>query len=357
MSTQLIRTALRPLYEAARDNHLDGHPGLLLQRGLTEHDDSNQSAKTDHIERVCQGTITDLYRHTYDRWKDTTADETRFRSVVLKIASRLFIGPTGGGMLETGCLVSHSYGSPYIPGASIKGLVASQVRDRFGEMGGAFREVRDELLGTAAVDDRRTASSGLIAFHDAWWVPDSAERPLVHEVVTTHHPRYYGEDGAVPATDFDSPVPNAQVAVQGAFLFVIEGPADWLDLAKRILISALTTRGAGARTRAGYGLFVVPESDGMTSSVPASEPGREWVDTEIAELSATPGVQADQALRGKALAEAWSLLEDPLLKQAAFADIRARWETKGWWEVPQGGSARKAKTIYDAYLVEQDETS
>ena len=88
MSTQLMRTALQPLYEAARDDHLDGHPGLLLQRGLTEHDDSHQSAKDRYIERVCQGTITDLYRHTYDRWKDTTADETRFRSVVLKIESR-----------------------------------------------------------------------------------------------------------------------------------------------------------------------------------------------------------------------------------------------------------------------------
>ena len=80
------------------------------------------------------------------------------------------------------------------------------------------------------------------------------------------------------------------------------------------------------------------------------------IPSKFAELSATPGVQADQALRGKTLAEAWSLLEEPLLKQAALADIRARWETKGWWEVPQGGSARKAKVIYGAYREEQDET-
>ena len=152
MSTRLMRTALRRLYQAARDGHLDCHPGLLLQRGLPEHDDGNQNAKTSHIERVCRGVITDFYRHAYDRWRNATADEARFRSVVMKIETRLFIGLTGGGMLETGCLISHSYGTPCIPGSSIKGLVASHVRDRFGETGGAFREYRAEQLVAPATD-------------------------------------------------------------------------------------------------------------------------------------------------------------------------------------------------------------
>ena len=355
MPTQLMRTALRPLYEAARH----GHPGLLLQRGLVEHEENGQDAKTRHIERVCQGAITDFYRRAYNRWKDATGDVTRFRLVELQIETRLFIGLTGGGMLETGCHISHSYGTPYVPGSSIKGVVASHVRDRFGETGGEFREFPNELFGTVAVDDSydgSTASSGLIAFHDAWWVPGSAERPLVQEIVTTHHSDYYGRDGAVPATDFDSPVPNAQVAVQGAFLFVIEGPNEWLDLAERMLVSALAVRGAGARTRAGFGLFVAPESVAISDSGRPSDPGREWVDSEIEKLSARPGVQAHQALRGKALAETWSRLEDSTLKEAAFAEIRARWEHRGWWDEPQGGAARKAKAIYDAHRTEPDET-
>ena len=162
----------------------------------------------------------------------------------------------------------------------------------------------------------------------------------------------------MPATDFDSPVPNAQVAVQGAFLFVIEGPREWLDFAEQMLVSALVTRGAGAKTRAGYGLFAAPDSPGsdeVGGSRDSSNPGREWVDAELEELSARPGVQPDQALRGKALAEAWSSIDDPSLKQAALADIRARWEKKGWWDVPQGGAARKARAIYDAYVAQQDE--
>lgn len=358
MSTRLMRTALHHLYRVARDGHLHSHPGLLLQRGFPEHDDSNQDAKTSHIEHICRDVITDdFYRHAYDRWRNATADEARFRSVVMKVETRLFIGLTGGGMLETGCLISHSYGTPCIPGSSIKGLVASHVRDRFGETGGAFREYRDELLGAPAADGSSRGLSGSIAFHDAWWVPGSAERPLVPEIVTSHHPEYYGEDGRVAATDFDSPVPNAQVAVQGGFLFVIEGPADWLDTAEQMLFAALTLRGAGARTRAGYGLFAAPKSDGTTEADRSSDPGREWVDGKIVELTARPGVRANQALRGRELAVAWSRLEDPSLKRAALADIRTRWREQDWWDGPQGAAARKAKAIYDAYRTGADETS
>ena len=352
MVTQLMRTALRPLYKAAPDVH----PGLLLQRGLVEHDDDEPRIKVDHIDRICRSATGDFYRHAYTRWRKATSDTTRFRSVILKLRTRLFIGLTSGGMLETGCAISRAHGAPYIPGSSVKGLVAAHAIERLDESGDAFRD----LFGARPAADRPAALSGLLAFHDAWWEPDSAEIPLVKEVVTTHHPDYYAKEGAVPATDFDSPVPNAQVAVQGAFLFVIEGPGDWLDFAERMLVSALVTRGAGAKTRAGYGLFAAPDSpdsDEDRGSRGSSNPGREWVDAKLRELTASPGVQPDQALRGKALAEAWSSTDDPSLKQSALADIRARWEERGWWDNPQGGAARKARAIYDAYLEQQDEIS
>ena len=352
MVTQLMRTALRPLYKAAPD----AHPGLLLQRGLVEHDGDEPRIKADHVDRICRSAIGDFYRHAYTRWRKATSDTTRFRSVILRLRTRLFIGLTGGGMLETGCTISRAHGMPYIPGSSVKGLVADHVIERLDESRDAIRE----LFGARPTEDRPASLSGLLAFHDAWWEPDSAEKPLVREVVTTHHPDYYAEEGAVPATDFDSPVPNAQVAVQGAFLFVIEGPGEWLHFAERMLVSALTVSGAGAKTRAGYGLFAALDSRGSDDGGGprgSSNPGHEWVDAKLKELSASPGVQPDQALRGKALAKAWSSTDDPSLKQSALADIRARWEERGWWDKPQGGAARKARAIYDAYLEQQDETS
>ena len=252
MTTQLIRESLRPLYEAAQDSH----SGLLLQRGLAKYDQTaetnDQTAKTKHIDRVCKNTAGDFYKRAYKRWEQGTLDANRFRHMFLKLNTRLFIGLTGGGMLETGCAISHSYGMPYIPGSSVKGVVNAYARDRLSK-GGA--DICDELFGAPATEERPEGLSGLISFHDAWWVPDSASYPLVQEVVTSHHLDYYGRDGATPATDFDSPVPNAQVAVQGDFLFVLEGPLAWLELAEQILIDALSTQGAGAKTRAGYGVF------------------------------------------------------------------------------------------------------
>ena len=253
MATPLMRDRLRSLYERAKD----AHPGLLLQRGLREHNEAGQESKAKNvlIERVCNRPASDFYRHAYLRWRRVTGSASRFRSVILKLETRLFIGLTGGGMLETGCTIGHTHGAPYIPGSSIKGVVSAHVRKRL-ESAPNGPQICDELFGRGDPG----ALSALVTFHDAWWVPGSAERPLVEEVVTTHHPEYYGKDGATHATDFDSPVPNAQVAVQGEFLFVIEGPKNWLDLTEEMLIVALSTQGAGAKTRAGYGMFGIHRS-------------------------------------------------------------------------------------------------
>ena len=376
MTTPLMRDDLRPLYDAAQDAP---HPGLLLQRGLPEHhegDSESKKAKTEHIARVCGSgqdekargkgeshgrdalaksarthDVDGFYRRAYGRWKQATSDAMRFRSVVLKLETRLFIGLTGGGMLETGCAIGHSYGAPYIPGSSVKGVVNAHARERFDSEDGG-KEIRHELFGASATEAPPAGLSGLLTFHDAWWVPESADRPLAPEIVTTHHPEYYGRDGRTPATDFDSPVPNAQIAVHGEFRFVIEGPpaiegplsAAWLVLAEQILVAALSTRGVGAKTRTGYGLFGTP-----------TRPRCEWVDKTIAELADKHNAPEETILRGRQLAQAWNALEDPVLKREAFSDIRSRWQEGEWWdEPPQGKSAREAKAIYNGYSAADD---
>ena len=248
--TVLMRLALREPFRNARD----AHPGILLQRGYPEHESGDAATKNKHVEKICQIPAGDPYRRAYERWVRFTADPQRFIGTVLRLDTRLFISLSAGGMLETGCAIQHSYGVPYIPGSSLKGLVSGFARAR----NGFGPEACAELFGTEAQagSAHPDGLSGVIGFHDAWWVPDSAKTPLVQEVVTSHHPDYYGNDGRSAATDLDSPVPNAQVAVRGSFLFVIEGPgAAWLDLALDILEAALLEQGVGAKTRAGYGYF------------------------------------------------------------------------------------------------------
>lgn len=334
-ATPLMREALRNLYRAAHD----AHPGLLIQRGFQEHDEQDKEAKTAHIRDICAITAGRFYQNAYRRWEQTTGDDLRFSQLRLGLEDRLFIGLTGGGMLETGCAISHSYGMPYIPGSSLKGVVRAHVRAS--PFGKAHPEVLAELFGADA-DPRGIhpeGLSGLVVFHDAWWVPGSADKPFVEEIVTSHHTGYYGSDGETEASDFDSPIPNAQVAVQGGFLFVVEGEPAWRELAAEMLRSALSQRGIGAKTRTGYGLF---DPEPQRSAGPACP----WVDETIAGLVPRPHNNAQEALLGKTLAEQWLRIEDGNLKAAALADIRARWEALGQWESPTGKSARRAKSIY-----------
>ena len=349
MATQLIREAIRHHYRDAND----AHPGLLIQRGYERDDrdtEEGREAKTRHIQRICAIPAGSFYQNAYQRWRETTADKLRFNQLELALEQRLFIGLTGGGRLETGCAVSHSYGMPYIPGSSVKGVVRAHVSQS--PFGHEHRQVIDELFGAAADPEQGHPEglSGLVVFHDAWWVPTTPEipSPFVEEIVTTHHLDYYGQDGAVDASDCDSPVPNAQIAVRGHFLFVLEGEQAWRDLAEKMLLVALSQRGIGAKTRTGYGLF---------DSAPKVSKGRvcAWVEDTIARLL-PKGAAVDndvlrrmklgEVLRGKALAEAWQAIESAELKAEARADIQSRWEAEDWWESPPSKGARNVKKIY-----------
>lgn len=251
MTISLIRQAVADDYTTARD----AHPGLLMQRGFAKYDEASPNNKADHIARLVRIPPSDFYRRAYKRWVQITSDPIRFAVTVLRIETRLFIGLNGSHLLETGCAIHHSYGTPYIPGSSIKGLVNRYVRET--PFGQAHKEACDELFGAAA--DPKTYPDGLAgiySFHDAWWVPDSARYPLVAEVVTTHHPDYYSQDGRIPATDFDSPIPNAQIAVRGSFLFTLEGSAGCLALGLDMMEQALIAGGIGAKTRSGYGVMM-----------------------------------------------------------------------------------------------------
>jgi len=71
-----------------------------------------------------------------------------------------------------------------------------------------------------------------------------------------------------------------------------------------------------------------------------------WVDQTIAGLVAEHHAQLEQILRGKPLAEAWLNISDESLKLAVREIIEKRWRDYGWWDSPQGKSAKAARAIY-----------
>lgn len=248
---QLARTDLRDMLRNAKE----AHPGLLLQRGWTKHDDNDKEGKSQHIRRICDLPAPDIYKPAYDRWEKTTSNPTRFLQIPMKIDTRLLIGLTSGGALETGCAVSHTYGMPYIPGSSVKGAVRA-FTEKLPNINKAALKL---IFGSEPDEDDKLGLSGGIGFHDAWWIPEPGKKPFVADIVTTHHPDYYQNEGATPATDLDSPVPNGLIGVQGAFLLVLEGDPAWLKAAGELLKKALSENGIGAKTAAGYGYLSFDE--------------------------------------------------------------------------------------------------
>lgn len=271
----LVRDTLRP----ALKNTRSAHPGLLLQKGWSDYvktgsDTAETNGKTEHIRRICNLPMPEVYEHAYRRWETATADAKRFVSFERPLKSRLLIGLAGGGALETGCAISHTWGMPYIPGSSVKGVVRAWAARCLGENSPALRE----MFGSEPTTEDPQGLSGLVAFHDAWWVPGSApgknkSQPFVEEVVTTHHSDYYGSEGKTPATDLDSPVPNAMLGVHGSFRFTLEGPQEWLKIAELLLKSALAETGIGAKTRSGYGYFEVGDEPDTPAALQSTQSG------------------------------------------------------------------------------------
>lgn len=244
--SDLQRRQVQPLFAAAGNFHA----GLMLQRGWASYDDEG-GAKAQHLKRICDSSTSSVYGHAYARWEKATADKSRFVQHELKLVNRLLIGLAGTGSLETGCAISHSWGMPYIPGSSVKGVVRAYAEETLGK----GNPLVQEMFG--ATSDNEESLSGVVAFHDAWWLPNG--QPFVQDVIAVHHPEYYTQQGAVPASDKDSPVPVSLLATSGKFLFVIEGPQAWARLAGKWLGAALCENGIGAKTRAGYGYFEAPK--------------------------------------------------------------------------------------------------
>lgn len=253
-----------------RTSH-SAHPGLLLTRGLTDWDEVNPTENGEEKRRLIEKLaalpvplLDSLYGLAYQRWQGLSTNAAdRFAFHCAETAGRLFIGLSSASALETGASVQHTYGMPMIPGSSVKGCAQA-----YAKAIGMAEATQAVLFGAADVPNAELATNpypagaGCVVWHDAWWIPvskkDKPDKPFALEIVTVHHQAYYNGEGE--ATDFDSPIPNAQLAVQGNFYFVVEGDPAWTTLAVELLDAALREQGIGAKRAAGYGLMF-PASD------------------------------------------------------------------------------------------------
>jgi CRISPR-associated protein Cmr6 len=254
--TQARRDALRPL-----DEYGD-HAGLAMQRLYAQHDERGESAR-ELLNAIAKMRIPSAaYTLAFTRWHEAIKplEPLTFTATT---ASALAIGLGNASPLEVGLSIHHTYGTPYLPGRAIKGLLRRA----------AAAHNLDQTSQNILFGATDSTSAGHLTYWDAMLEPTTSTPPFQTDVITVHHPKYYGSSGnnGYP-TDFDDPNPVAFLSVRPNTKFCIalssnsQGSSQWLHLAAELLKYALENIGLGGKTNAGYGYFSVtlpekPKSD------------------------------------------------------------------------------------------------
>jgi CRISPR-associated protein Csm5 len=197
-----------------------------------------------------------------------------------------------------------------------------------------------------------------------------ADFPTLREVLNSHARRtlenelaFFGQyQVAAPKQQLQGLLNRLQQDSEGAYLRLAWGSGwrgmtgDWLDAPNLSAMRELYRLGKQnmpfpkTRRLAVQGSPCLPL--GWIRLAPWSERAitiqhHPWVEQTLTEIQHKNRCQADEALRGAQLAEAWQSLSDPELKAAALADIQSRWREKNWWDQPPPGkSTKKALAIY-----------
>jgi CRISPR-associated protein Cmr6 len=228
------------------------HAGLALYKGLMgfEPQDKEKLLKT-----IAQTSISPDYETAFKRWKAALPG-----AIFLEATTRtpLAIGLGNASPLENGLAIHHTYGTPYLPGSALKGLLR-RAADRFG----LSPQEKAVLLGEGPDPKRKTqGNAAYLVYWDGWLDPASAQ-PFQKDVIAVHHPDYYSTRGQVWPTDFDDPNPVGFLSVKPGVKFCIALSSGsqvaevWIHTAAELLKWGLENLGLGGKTNAGYGYFVV----------------------------------------------------------------------------------------------------
>lgn len=240
------------------------HAGLTLHRLLEKQPEGGEKlADRQHpyatlADKIADWSVPKVYEEAFHRWKERVQSQGAVLLEATAIAS-LAVGLGNASPIENGLSVHHTYGTPYLPGSAVKGLLRRAADKR-----GLSEADQKILFGD-------TKSAGHIVFWDGWLEPaktndDKNAKPYQKDVITVHHPDYYGKRGEAWPTDFDDPNPVAFLSVRPGTKFCIalssasSNSEDWVFAAAEILKWGLEKLGLGGKTNAGYGYFICEEA-------------------------------------------------------------------------------------------------
>jgi CRISPR type III-B/RAMP module RAMP protein Cmr6 len=215
------------------------------------------------------------------------------------LAARMMINMAGGVVENAGISLDRLLGLPFIPGSAAKGIARQQAlwdihdsnaeeKERllqiallafgFGshDVSGDFQWAGGALAKKVAQQIDAEEFKGCVAFLPAYPLRNCR---VVVDMVNPHYPRYYSGK-ADTAQDTENPIPNFFPAVESGAVFQFSVVAhresalidskEMLDQVQKWLSSALSNRGLGAKTAAGYGWFHLGASSGNASTQPTA---------------------------------------------------------------------------------------
>ncbi len=268
----MIQTCRRQLAGviSSKSKQEPSHAGLLLSRYLEQADGDGNAKRTllEESIRACKSSL-EIYKLAFERLFPFQENDPGKKEFSVK--DRLVIGLGSESVLETGLTLHHTYGTPIILGAALKGLASHYCSQVWGKKDSEFcaeiegQDKEKQVLLRSGKNHHTlfgdTDDAGHIIFHDAWMTPDSLKNEsqgLALDVMTPHHRDYY-RDGSEAPTDFDKPIPITFLSVTGTFWISVscdvqgEVGEKWKTLAMTLLGEALKYWGIGGKTSSGYG--------------------------------------------------------------------------------------------------------
>ncbi len=221
------------------------------------------------------------------------------------LGSRMMVNLAGGVVENAGIALDRCFGLPLIPGSAVKGITRVQALWEIHETKGdeKLRLLRLAMLlfgygthdlrgdfGWAGGAREAQAIAKEIGAQDfkgcACFLPAYPTTPanLVVDMVNPHYPKYYSGSPDKPrAEDNENPIPNYFPAVEAGSAFgfaallnrVPDLPnitaTGLLAQVKQWLERAVTRKGVGAKTAAGYGWFELGRKEAALPSASASQ--------------------------------------------------------------------------------------
>lgn len=225
-----------------------GHVGLAATRLLPVSERGEGRSEALHA-LLAEASAPRGYELAFARWRELTPPGAERRTALVKATGWVLCGLGNPSPTENGLALHPTWGVPWIPGTSLKGIARAWMV----AAGAPPRDIEAWFGRDPRREEADGGHAGAVDFLDAWWVPAN-EPPWVADIVTPHHKAYYESKETVsPPSGEEEPGPSTFLGARGAYRLVIEGPEAWVGPALDLLLRALSERGVGAKTRAGYG--------------------------------------------------------------------------------------------------------